>query len=589
MFNKYYQDELAYLRQLGKEFSEAYPALAPMLADRGSDPDVERLLEGVAFLTGRVRQKLDDEVPELILAIAGLLFPHLTRPLPGATIIELEPLPNVVRERKMVPRGSEFSSIPVDGTPCRFTSCSDCEVVPWSISDARLEALPDGGQQLRIDFRCPSGVAVEAAAPERLRLHLTGDPRTSLGLLHWIHEHTRDVVLIEANKLGGREQELSLGKRAVAPVGFDEEEALLPYGDLAFPGFRLLEEYYVLPQKFAFIDISHTRRLAALKPEIQDFAIAIRFDQPLTGAPQVTRDSVKLHCFPAINLFKTTAEPIRLNHQREQFLVRPAGLAPGAGEVYQILEVEAITRGASERVPVPSFFDFTSTGGTGATGQVYYSTHLRPAVVGEGVDMMISFGTPENSGVLPQADLLSIDLLATNQRLASALRVGELRVPTPSSPAFSKFKNLSAVTTHVPPPLGRDLHWRVTAHAAMNLRSLAEKNTLRAMLGVYNLHGLVDRQAARANELRIQAISDVKVTPQERLYRGAPVRGLRVDIHLDESGFTGDGDLFLFGAILDRLFATYVSMNSFTTTTVHGVQSKLRFEWPARSGNLTIL
>ena len=57
MFNKYYQDELTYLRELGKEFAAAYPAIAPLLAERGADPDVERLLEGVAFLTGRIRQK----------------------------------------------------------------------------------------------------------------------------------------------------------------------------------------------------------------------------------------------------------------------------------------------------------------------------------------------------------------------------------------------------------------------------------------------------------------------------------------------------------------------------------------------------
>lgn len=589
MFNKYYQDEIAYLRQLGKEFSEAYPALGPMLADRGSDPDVERLLEGVAFLTGRIRQKLDDELPELMLAISGLLFPHLTRPLPGAAILELELLPNVLRERKIVPQGSEFASIPVDGTTCKFTSCANCEVVPWTISEARLEPLPDGTQQLRIDFRCAAGIQIAAVAPEELRLHFTGDTRTALGLLQWVHEHARDVVLIETNKLGGKEQEISIGTRSISPVGFSEDEALLPYGDLAFPGFRLLEEYYVLPQKFAFVDIANTVRLGEFKEELQDFALAIRFDTPLTGGPQVTKDSIKLHCVPVINLFKTTAEPIRLNQSREQFLVRPAGLQPGHGEVYQILDVEAITRGASERVDIPSFFDFTRIGGTGGRNQVYYSTHLRPAVIGSGVDMMISFGTPENSGVLPQADVVSIDLTATNQRLASALRPGEIRIPTPSSPAFAKFKNIGAVTTHVPPPLGRDLQWRVTAHAAMNLRSLAEKNTLRAMLGVYNLHGLVDRQAARANELRIQAISDIQVKPAERLYRGSPIRGLSIEIFLEESGFTGDGDMFLFGAILDRLFATYVSLNSFTTTTIHGVQSKVKFAWPARSGNLTIL
>ena len=62
MFNKYYQDELTYLRDLGREFSEAYPDAAQFIGERGSDPDVERLLEGFSFLTARIRQKLDDEL-----------------------------------------------------------------------------------------------------------------------------------------------------------------------------------------------------------------------------------------------------------------------------------------------------------------------------------------------------------------------------------------------------------------------------------------------------------------------------------------------------------------------------------------------
>ena len=65
MSNVYYQDELRYLRDVGPEFARANPEIARFLADRGSDPDVERLLEGVAFLCGRIRQKLDDELPEL--------------------------------------------------------------------------------------------------------------------------------------------------------------------------------------------------------------------------------------------------------------------------------------------------------------------------------------------------------------------------------------------------------------------------------------------------------------------------------------------------------------------------------------------
>lgn len=60
MFNKYYQDELSYLREMGREFSQAHPDAAPYLSEAGADPDVERLLEGFAFLSGRIRQRLDD-------------------------------------------------------------------------------------------------------------------------------------------------------------------------------------------------------------------------------------------------------------------------------------------------------------------------------------------------------------------------------------------------------------------------------------------------------------------------------------------------------------------------------------------------
>ena len=119
MFNKYYQDELTYLRELGQEFASAYPAIAPMLAERG-DPDVERLLEGVAFLTGKIRQKLDDELPEVIHSVASLLFPHYLRQIPATSILEFTPLANVVREKLTVSRHAEIGSVPVDGVPASF-------------------------------------------------------------------------------------------------------------------------------------------------------------------------------------------------------------------------------------------------------------------------------------------------------------------------------------------------------------------------------------------------------------------------------------------------------------------------------------
>ncbi len=87
----YYNAELAYLREMGAEFAEKYPKVAARLlleADKCEDPHVERLLEGVAFLTARIRHKIDDEFPEITDALLGVLYPHYQRPLPSMTIVQ---------------------------------------------------------------------------------------------------------------------------------------------------------------------------------------------------------------------------------------------------------------------------------------------------------------------------------------------------------------------------------------------------------------------------------------------------------------------------------------------------------------------
>ncbi|HHY0626829.1 TPA: type VI secretion system baseplate subunit TssF, partial [Vibrio parahaemolyticus] len=87
----YFREELAYLREQGKVFSETYPQLSRFLQSRSYDPDVERLLEGFAFLTARLRAKADDEFPELTHSILNMLWPNYLRPVPSCTVIALTP------------------------------------------------------------------------------------------------------------------------------------------------------------------------------------------------------------------------------------------------------------------------------------------------------------------------------------------------------------------------------------------------------------------------------------------------------------------------------------------------------------------
>lgn len=88
---RYYREELDYLRQLGKLLAREKPHLARFLAEKEGDPDVERLMEGFAFLSGGLRQKLEDEFPEFSHGLINMLWANYLRPVPAMTIIEYKP------------------------------------------------------------------------------------------------------------------------------------------------------------------------------------------------------------------------------------------------------------------------------------------------------------------------------------------------------------------------------------------------------------------------------------------------------------------------------------------------------------------
>jgi type VI secretion system protein ImpG len=486
----------------------------------------------------------------------------------------------------VVKAGTEFASTPVDGVSCTFQSTVDCTLAPVAIEEVRLEALPGGRQQLAITLRSMTGAPLVNTLPPSLRLHFTGEPHVAFALLFAVNQQLADVTLSPVQGRGAA-RELSLGSKVLRWVGFEEDEGLLPLGRHVFPGFRLLEEYYVLPSKFAFVDIGDVRRVVELDKEATRVTVGLRLERALPPTMRVTSQNVKLHCVPIVNAFQTTAEPIRLVPSRERFVVRPAGLPPSHGEVYAIQHVQAIVRGSTKRVTIPGFYEFSHTS-AGEHG--FYQTHVVPSVTGDGADILVSFGSPEGSdNKMIDAETISLDLLATNRSVPTALRPGDVSVHTASSPAFVTFSNILAMTPHVSTPLGSDLQWRAVAHAAIGLRALTEPEVLRAVIDVYNLHAIVDRQAARANELRVNAIKDVRVRPEERLHRGAAVRGVAIDVDIDEDGFGGDGDLFLFSAVLDRMLGEHVSINSFAHTTFRTLRSKLELRWPPRSGNTMLL
>src|SRR5882757_6455652 len=118
----HYNRELLNIRRAAAVFAAENPRIAGRLRlseDAVEDPHVGRLIEAFAYLTARVRQKLDDDFPELTGALLGILYPHFDKPIPSMSILQMEPKEDLA-EPSAVPALTLLDTEAVDGERCRF-------------------------------------------------------------------------------------------------------------------------------------------------------------------------------------------------------------------------------------------------------------------------------------------------------------------------------------------------------------------------------------------------------------------------------------------------------------------------------------
>ncbi len=579
MFNRYYQDELAYLREIGREFARAYPEAAHFVGEASQDPDVERLLEGFAFLAARVRQKLDDELPEITHDLIEMFWPHYLRPVPSMTVLQFELLPQAAREVRVFPRGVEAVSVPVDGTPCRFRTIYDAPLVPLRLESASLRA--EAPAQLRLRLRLPEGVSLKKLDLSSLRLHLAGDAAASRGLYLCLCRYLKRVW---AQPAGGGAP-AALEGASVRPLGFSAAEAMLPYPAVSLHGFRLLQEYFAFPAKFMFLEATGLGGLAALPPA-PTYDLVFEFSRVPEAMPPVSEANVLLNCAPAVNLFRHTAEPIRLDHERVEYPVRPAGGDAGRFEIYAIDKMTGLVKGSGRSQEYRPLLRFARPPDEDC---LFYRQRVDVSVTGDGSDLYVSPLPPAAPGALPEVETLSIDLTCTNKQLPSRLQIGDVSTLPGAAGTIARVRNVMRPTPSIPAPLGGDLHWRLLSHLAVNCMSLADLESLRAALGLYHFRARVDRQAEQALRHLLQGLQRISARPSVRLLEGSPVRGVSVEVDLDETHFGGEGEAYLFGAVLNEVFAQFVTVNAFSRLSVRGVKYGEVHQWPARIGDRFIL
>lgn len=573
MFSKFYQSELAYLREMGRAFSLAQPTLAPLLAERSADPDVERLLEGFAFLTARIRERLEDAVPELSHELTELLLPHYLRPVPSCSIVEFAAPVRSLRGAVKIAKGTELASNPVAGTSCVFRTTEDVLLQPLAI--ARASAVRVSSSAAELKLWCETTEGGRASVLEApLRLYLHGELSNATQVFLSLMKHCRGVSLRDKS---GTER-LRLRPDALVAPAFHSESMLLPWPALVPTGFARLQEYFTLPQKLLFVEVHGLERAPALTED--GFELVFLLDEVPAIAGTLGAENFRLSCTPVINLFSTSTDPLRQTTAGQEHYLRASGHPPQHAEIFSVDQVIGIRQGERSIYEPFSLFPHLSQ----QPNRSFFQLRRAKSALDTGSDVTLSIGSPLDVRPQLSEEILSVDVTCTNRLLPGRLGLGDINRGQNSLPAGARVKNICTVSQPVSAPLGSELHWRLLSHLAVTQRTLTEEQALRGLLSLYNLQALGDVAAARGNSARIEAVRSVRAAPARRLYRGAPVQGTRVLIDVEENNFASAGDLYVFGCVLDCLFASFVGMNSFSELNFKTLPSQREFVWPLRIG-----
>ncbi len=617
-FLTYYEAELEHVRELASEFAALHPNVARNLSLESvpcPDPYVERLLEGVAYLAARTRLKVDLEGSRYVEATLDALWPDLLSAGPAVTLAVLEPGPQVqtMLEGHCVRRGTRLVAAFREGLGTRATYTTAQDVTLWPVKLDKVEYLQDRGAlhaaglqsrfaeaeaALRITIgRSGSGGKLGELGLDRLDLHLAGGARGGV-LFDALHGWGSGVAVRAVP--GGAWQAV----QGPSMIGIADEEALLPPSRPGFGGYRLLREYFMMPERFHFLRVDGLREAvrAAGDGKIE---VAILLSR---SRPEIADAAVKdfrLFVTPLINLFEKECDLVELDPRRSAHVVYPDRTRPRDFEVFRLLRVEdSATQGPdAEVVPLHGM------GRPSATGAVF-TTERRPRRPTEdevrrgqtrtgylGDEVLISVAYP---GGRPSRDALtSLDIraLCTNRDLPIVDDTPKLAVE--SGDPVGKVELLGAFRRPVPAGHGRshlrrdggaahfdDIAWRLVAQLALNHLSLAdasrEAEPLRAVLDLYSGRG--DPALARHAQ-SVRRVTSARVV--ERLGLPGPLcfgQGVEMTLSVDETFLTGSSTLLL-SALLSQLFIRHAGINGFVRTRTRLTQRQEEVAWPMMLGS----
>jgi type VI secretion system protein ImpG len=583
---------------------------------------VERLLEGVAFLTARVHLKLDAEFPRFTQSLLETVYPHYLCPTPSMTMLYFQPNldePGLAAGYR-IPRHTQVKSLigKGDQSACIYQTGHEVELWPIKVVEAKyyireLQSLeiPAAALQgvksgIRIRLQSTAGTKFNQLATKSLKFYINAASDQQSRLYEQILGHTVGAVVQSTSK-PAKWREV-LGSSPVKTVGYEDHEALLPYGPRSFHGYRLLQEYFAFPQRYYMFEVDGLQAAFKRANDSQIDLLLLMNAVDLNLENIVEGTNFSLYCSPAVNLFPMHADRVHVTEKLSEFQIIPDRTRPLDLEVYSIEKLVGMGAGNEQVVEFLPFYRARDS----EEGGAYYQTNRVPRVASAkeqrfgartrypGSEIYVSLVDAKNTPFKTEVKQLAASVYCTNRDLPLTVPVGrgDTDFTMEAGAPITAIRSLSGQPTAPRPSYAEgDIAWRVISRLALNYLSLTDTNpdsgatALRDLLRLYA--GPQDARlgvdSAHYSSLRKQVEGVKNIGTKQiirRVNKPGPIsfaRGLEVTVTMDEINFEGTG-VFLLGAVLERFFAKYVSINSFTETVVRSIERGEVMRWPARLG-----
>ena len=617
-----YEAELAYIREVGGEFAREFPKIAQRLS-LGSlevaDPYVERLLEGFALLTARVQLKMEAEFPTFTQSLLQMVYPHYLGPTPAMAVVQFRPettlrgLPDGVA----LPAGTELRSLlgTEDQTNCEFRTAHDVQLLPIELAEATYIASPAAVAALglpeqrgvkaaiRLRLRATGDAPLAKIALQRLPLFLAGPEGARVRLYEQLVANVGAVYVRPTERPLPWQERLPEG--SIRALGFAPEQALLPRTPQSFDGYRLLQEYYAMPERFLFVELGGLERaVPRCGGKELEIVLLLTRNEPVLASNFGT-DQFALFATPAINLFAKRGDRINLSEREAEHHVVPDKMRPLDFEVFSVTGVEGYAADGSSPQPFMPFYTANDLS-RNPEHRSYFTLQRRPRQLSSqsrqrgprssylGHEVFISLVDAEQAPIKHSLRQLGLDLLCTNRDLPLSMPVGKQHTDftiVVSAPVAA-VRCLIGPTNPRPSRSDGEYAWRFISHLGLNYLSLVDSDELQGAAALRELLRLYVPSGTSIAARQLEGLSSAASHPIIRRIPGAgPVttgRGLEITLTIDEAPFGGAGAILL-AAVLDRFLAKYVSINAFTETVLKNPERGEVMRWPLRIGQRGVL